>query len=1313
MGLNQTWDSKWFVNSYTKIQTFNNLYENYDSLKTCSNYSLFLHNDFLIRNYLNLIYSNETLDTPLIPLLLQQQDIKKAMSSSFFTEQALIKPTKKQLSCFINLTAWTHPSKLNLYLKIQTIKLFNKYNKFSNVNNLNKFPIFVKSVNNALLNNVVPEGNEKQNLNLTEINNKKKVLCFLDAQTLLNYNKLYISFLLNKQKYNIKLILIHLKSLYELRKRLYLINQALSFFLLFKYCSKKEIFLPSWKFKDRLFIPQNLDFFFVTQRTADAEPIGIHQLNNLSLNLDTKSIDLSSGDDSLTIFRKRLTRDYCLKINHKDIKFFLFRQSSFNTLNDVTNLNIKKPINITYLIDIFKKINNSLEKSYWIYYKYNIGWIIHNKNLYYTKTKIYNLCLKNINKFSINSFFKSPSLVANQEVNFAYNKNIYKFFGHFFKVLSFSPILNKTHEEFNSLNFFQKGSVVTDPKFFDSFLWFKIKNIPITLYYLHLIYIKFITLNLWKYLLLMSEKISRKKHKNYKFFLLNDIIKPLSFQIYTKIDRFFLLNLNFKINNLGNFSSLPCISSLSTYKTSLIQSGICDSRDDNHNNRDYHKTPVYPGLLSDLFVSDFSFFLQKIILFNIHSFSNFFFSLKKKDKESLESSLFLTNTKMLNVFYNNSSCSTKSSFSTSLNENLAHSYNTNVSYFSDKHIFSLANFFKDTKNNSYFFKIVPQSFRLFLTDLVYFFFQQKLEHFNTLKYISSVLSLRTDYVFFGNFTSNQELISQNKEHNKPLIHLSNNILSYCLKPLSFSNVYEKPCLFDQNFKRNSFYLSKIKDISKPLLYFGLDSSLSTDNKFVNTTFKEKKNTESSDNNENVLSLQKNISSFQIHSGPRVLIQKSSLNNKIKVEWHNYVSLARMDIDSYKKILISNNPLATRKHSSKNIVTQHSDFNNNLVPSVFTPKVSNQGRPFFNSRFISPFYHPFSMFEFSYDNINFSKKVISNEAYTILLTSYIKSYSKDFIKSFYFFTHSFYNLSNPFLFHPLGDLFNSGFFFNKNLSLFTLQKHFSNSIVYILPCLYNTSKDLHFNFFIKPFNFFTLKKSLFSLGSLSSSRLSHFTRGSENFTSLSTFLKFNTPCSNRDFSFISNYRSFFTNLPYLLTYSFFNKGAAEAAQNIKFLPLPKTPINELTFLYLKKFSLSVNLLDVNIKYYYSKTHSAYTFIENLSRFLIAFIKKNKGGKNKFQQLKNITYKVLQSLIMSQVLTSKSQDFLGIGFSYAGRVYGAKKAMSFKMLLGSVPFNTLQANIDYAQITQKTRNGTWGFQTWLHLRQKKMHKLLLNL
>lgn len=71
----------------------------------------------------------------------------------------------------------------------------------------------------------------------------------------------------------------------------------------------------------------------------------------------------------------------------------------------------------------------------------------------------------------------------------------------------------------------------------------------------------------------------------------------------------------------------------------------------------------------------------------------------------------------------------------------------------------------------------------------------------------------------------------------------------------------------------------------------------------------------------------------------------------------------------------------------------------------------------------------------------------------------------------------------------------------------------------------------------------------------------------------------------------------------------------------------------------------------------------------------------------QQLKNSVYSILRLL--------SSQGF-GVGFQYSGRIYGAKKAASFKLLIGSVPLNTLDAFIDYACITQKTRNGTWGFK-----------------
>jgi hypothetical protein len=139
----------------------------------------------------------------------------------------------------------------------------------------------------------------------------------------------------------------------------------------------------------------------------------------------------------------------------------------------------------------------------------------------------------------------------------------------------------------------------------------------------------------------------------------------------------------------------------------------------------------------------------------------------------------------------------------------------------------------------------------------------------------------------------------------------------------------------------------------------------------------------------------------------------------------------------------------------------------------------------------------------------------------------------------------------------------------------------------------------------------------------------------------------------------------------------------------------------------------------IKHLYSKAHTASLSAQNISRSSIAFPKRNKGSKNKFQQLRNIPYKILLGLcpltknqrshfhpgLRPTANVSKATAGFaappraatggarrGIGFSFSGRVYGATKATSFKTLSGSVPFNTLKANIDYSRPTQKTRNGT---------------------
>jgi hypothetical protein len=122
------------------------------------------------------------------------------------------------------------------------------------------------------------------------------------------------------------------------------------------------------------------------------------------------------------------------------------------------------------------------------------------------------------------------------------------------------------------------------------------------------------------------------------------------------------------------------------------------------------------------------------------------------------------------------------------------------------------------------------------------------------------------------------------------------------------------------------------------------------------------------------------------------------------------------------------------------------------------------------------------------------------------------------------------------------------------------------------------------------------------------------------------------------------------------------------------------------LFHRKNDLEKNL-QIVIKQHHSRTHSASLLIQNISRFIIAFIKKRKGSKNKFNQLKNVTYRILQT-----IKKHKLSENQGIGFTFSGRAYGAKKAASFKIFLGSVPFSTLKAEIDYDSMMQKTKNGT---------------------
>ena len=187
------------------------------------------------------------------------------------------------------------------------------------------------------------------------------------------------------------------------------------------------------------------------------------------------------------------------------------------------------------------------------------------------------------------------------------------------------------------------------------------------------------------------------------------------------------------------------------------------------------------------------------------------------------------------------------------------------------------------------------------------------------------------------------------------------------------------------------------------------------------------------------------------------------------------------------------------------------------------------------------------------------------------------------------------------------------------------------------------------------------------------------------------------------------------------------------------------------------------VDVIIKHQHSKAHNASLVVQNLSRFVIASPKKNKGSKNKFQQPKNTAHKppppsyeqpqtpnkpprqnqpkhqkIEQGkrsarqrvsdaspvpIVPSSCRRRHDRDgsvvlaeggelqrrsrrrYLGIGVAFGGRAYGAKKASTFKTLLGPAPSNTPSANTDHPGTTEKTRNGTRGSRTRPHFKRNK--------
>ena len=82
-------------------------------------------------------------------------------------------------------------------------------------------------------------------------------------------------------------------------------------------------------------------------------------------------------------------------------------------------------------------------------------------------------------------------------------------------------------------------------------------------------------------------------------------------------------------------------------------------------------------------------------------------------------------------------------------------------------------------------------------------------------------------------------------------------------------------------------------------------------------------------------------------------------------------------------------------------------------------------------------------------------------------------------------------------------------------------------------------------------------------------------------------------------------------------------------------------------------------------------------------------------------RQIERRVLQRRAMKRVVEEAiKMGAAGIRVQCAGRLGGAEIARKEWYLEGSVPLHTIDANIDYAQVTAHTKSGTIGVKVWIN-------------
>lgn len=124
------------------------------------------------------------------------------------------------------------------------------------------------------------------------------------------------------------------------------------------------------------------------------------------------------------------------------------------------------------------------------------------------------------------------------------------------------------------------------------------------------------------------------------------------------------------------------------------------------------------------------------------------------------------------------------------------------------------------------------------------------------------------------------------------------------------------------------------------------------------------------------------------------------------------------------------------------------------------------------------------------------------------------------------------------------------------------------------------------------------------------------------------------------------------------------------------------------LFLRRFNLFIDFLKITSLFINSKV-DVKTYLHFLGQIFRLLQKKS-----------HTRFIFFLKFLFSKFLNNKINCLKGVKFIINGKIQGKLRANSTRVLVGSVPIQSISANIEFNKIHVYTRYGAFGFKMWVH-------------